>query len=197
MTDNVLCIVLAAGTASRFGASKMLADIGGEPMIRRVVRTVKQAGVGPVHVVTGHDAERIASAVAGLCDGCAHNPLYRDGMGTSIAAGVASLPSDCDAAMVVLGDQPLVSADHLMQLVETWQEQPHRTVASSYDGTVGPPALFPRAQFGALAALRGDQGARDLLRDPQADVVLIECDGPMPDVDTRDDLDALKTRVDR
>ncbi|HSG98252.1 MAG TPA: nucleotidyltransferase family protein, partial [Woeseiaceae bacterium] len=116
MTDGVNCIVLAAGTASRFGASKMLADIDGEPMIRRVVRAVRQAAVGPVHVVTGHDAERIESAVAGLCDGCAHNPLYRDGIGTSIAAGVASLPSNCDAALIILGDQPLLSAEHLTRL---------------------------------------------------------------------------------
>ncbi|HSG97962.1 MAG TPA: hypothetical protein VLA11_08210, partial [Woeseiaceae bacterium] len=83
------------------------------------------------------------------------------------------------------------------RLVETWQEQPQSTVASSYNGTIGPPALFPRAQFGALIALRGDQGARALLRDPQADVIVIECDDPMPDVDTPEDLDALKTRVDR
>jgi molybdenum cofactor cytidylyltransferase len=191
MTDSVHCIVLAAGTSTRFGASKMLVDIGGEPMIRRVVSTVKQAALGPVHVVTGHDAERIAAAVNGLCDDCAHNPLYLEGMGTSIAAGIASLPADCAAAIIILGDQPLVSAAHLTKLLDTWQGQPHSTVASSYGETIGPPALFPNTQFETLVELRGDQGARALLRDPQADVVVIECDGPMPDVDTPDDLDAL------
>ena len=191
MTDELHCIVLAAGQGTRFGASKMLAEIGGEPMIRRVVQTVKQAEIGPVHVVTGHDATAVESAINNICDGCLHNPLYRDGMGTSIAAGIASLPSSCSAVLVVLGDQPLVSADHLTRLVAAWHEQPHSTVASSYDGTIGPPALFPRAQFDALAALRGDKGARDLLRDPQADVIVLECENPMPDVDTPDDLDAL------
>ena len=97
MIDSVHCIVLAAGTSTRFGASKMLAQFDGEPMVRRVLQTVKRAAIGPVHVVTGHDAERIAVAVDGLCDDCAHNPLYRDGMGTSIAAGIASLPSTCEA----------------------------------------------------------------------------------------------------
>lgn len=195
MTDELHCIVLGAGQGTRFGDSKMLADIGGAPMIGRVVQTVKQAAIGPVHVVTGHDAEAIESAVNGICDGCLHNPLYRDGMGTSIAAGIASLPADCAAAMIVLGDQPLVSPAHLSRLASAWRKQPDRIVASSYEQTIGPPAVFPRAQFDALNALRGDEGARSLLRDPQAEVVVIECEGPMPDVDTPDDLNALKTRV--
>ena len=191
MTDKLHCIVLAAGRSSRFGASKMLAEIDGEPLVRRVVLAVKHAGVGQVSVVTGHDAERVRLAVDDCCDDAVYNPLYLEGMGTSIAAGVASLPGDCMATLILLGDQPLVSPAHLTRLVDTWRAQPRSTIASSYGDAVGPPALFPRGQFDALIALRGDKGARDLLRDPAADVVFIECETAMPDVDTPADLDKL------
>ena len=104
--------------------------------------------------------EEIEPRIAGRALVIAANPQWRDGMGTSLAAGVARLPAHCDGVLVLLCDQPRVSEEALRTLVQPWRAQPDRIVAAAYDGVVGVPAIFPRRCFAALAALRGERGAR-------------------------------------
>lgn len=192
MSTTVHCVVLAAGLSERFGASKMLAPVAGEALIRRVLRAVRDAGVGPVHLVVGHDSERVCAAGDGLCDAVVENSHYRDGMGTSIAAGVASLPPDAGAVLILLGDQPLVRPDHLRELAAAWAADPGSVVASGYAGTAGPPVVFPRAAFPDLEALDADRGAKALLDDDRYPVTVIDADDQALDVDTMADLDGLQ-----
>ena len=192
VTDTIHCVVLAAGLSQRFGESKMLAPVEGEALVRRVLRTVRDARVGPVHLIVGHDGKRVAGAAGDLCDAIVENPCFAKGMGTSIAAGVTSLPQDCEAVLIVLGDQPLVRTDHLRHLAETWLNSPGGIVASGYADTAGPPIVFPHTAFGELRALDSDRGAKALLDDGRFPVTVITAGDQALDVDTPADLDALQ-----
>lgn len=192
MTTAVHCVVLAAGLSRRFGASKLLVPVAGEALIRRVMRTVCDARVGPTHLVVGHDGDRVRAAAGDLSDTVVDNPRYRDGLGTSIAAGVASLPREAEAVLIVLGDQPLVRADHLRLLAAAWAANPGHIAASGYSGTAGPPVVFPRAAFAELETLDSDEGAKRLLDGERYPLRIIDAGDQALDVDTRADLDALR-----
>ena len=188
---NVACVVLAAGSSRRFGGTKMLASIGSDSLLRRVLREVQSSAAGRVHVVTGHDAERVAAQAADFCDETVFNPRHAQGMGTSIAAGVSSLPPGSDAVLIVLGDQPLMTAGHFDELIAAWSGHRDAICASQYENTAGAPAVFPRAAFPTLAALEGDRGAKVLLAGDEFEVMLIPCEELARDVNTPDDLAAL------
>ena len=188
---NIGCIVLAAGQSSRFGSTKLLESIGDEPIIRRVISAVRSSPVSFVHLVVGHDADSLIRETTTLCEQVVINSDFEDGIGASIAAGMRSIPADCDAVLIVLGDQPLISPSILNVLVEKWLERPHLAVLSGYLGTYGPPSLFPRSRFHDLADLSRDSGARSFLQDGE---FRVEFDDPdsFSDVDTPDDLDKMR-----
>jgi molybdenum cofactor cytidylyltransferase len=188
---NIGCIVLAAGQSSRFGSTKLLESIGDQPIIRRVISAVRSSPVSFVHVVVGHDADLLIRETTTLCEQVIVNSDFEDGIGASIAAGMKSLPTDCDAVLIVLGDQPLISASILNVLVEKWLEQPHLAVLSGYLGTYGPPSLFPRNLFPELSSLCKDSGARSFLKDGEFRVVEFDDPDSFSDVDTPDDLDKV------
>ena len=120
------------------------------------------------------------------------NHEWREGLASSIRAGVARLPASCTGVMLLLADQPAVSADDLKRLAGTWRKQPQYIAAALYAGTSGVPAIFPRSAFRDLAELRGDVGARVLLRRSADRVVRVPMPSAALDVDTPEDLLALE-----
>lgn len=188
---NVDCIVLAAGCSRRFGATKLLATIGDESMIRRVLKSVRLSKASTVHLVVGHDADRVQQEANNLCHEVVVNSEFQEGMGTSIAAGIKSLSAHCDAALIVLGDQPLVSPTHIDALIEAWLKRPEIAVLSGYAGTSGPPSLFPRGLFHKLASLHGDAGARSWLEPVEFEVLEFEDAKQFVDIDTQEELKDL------
>lgn len=191
MPTNIDSIVLAAGCSNRFGTTKLLARIGDESIIRRVVRSVSSSRVSSVYIVVGHDADRVRKETESLCNGIVVNADYEDGMGYSIAAGVKSLPAHSDAVIIVLGDQPLVSPNHINALIEAWSKTPEQAVLSGHKGTIYPPSLFPRSMFPKLETLRGDVGARSSLSAGEFEVVEFDNSRSLLDVDRPQDLEAL------
>jgi CTP:molybdopterin cytidylyltransferase MocA len=113
------------------------------------------------------------------------------GMAASLAAGVDALDKRCEGALVVLTDQPALSPRHLQSIVETWQGAPRRAAASAYAGVLGVPALLPRAWFADVGALRGNVGARKLLRGRADEVVAIDAPELARDIDTPEDMKSL------
>jgi molybdenum cofactor cytidylyltransferase len=118
----------------------------------------------PVVVVTGHEREGIAAALAGLPVRQVHNPAYADGLSTSLAAGLAVLPPEVEAAVVCLGDMPGITAGHINSLLAGFDPARGRCIGvPTHQGKRGNPTLWPRALFDEMRQVRGDVGARHLI----------------------------------
>ena len=181
-------IVLAAGASRRLGYAKQLVEIGGEPLLRRVAQAVLATKPRDAVVVLGHDADRVAAALEGLAIRQVRIANARDGMSASLRAGVAALDAACAGALVVLTDQPALGAAHLESICTAWRASPLRAVASAYAGVLGVPALLPRTWFTDVATLRGDTGARELLRSRRHEIVAMTAPELARDIDTPDDV---------
>jgi len=158
---GVTAIVLAAGFSRRFGSAKQLFTYFGEPLVHRAARVARE--VAAVVVVIPNDAA-IRQALDGLDVTIVENGERAEGMASSIRAGVRACDGD---VLLTLCDQPAVTASHLQKLIAS--QAP--IAASGYDGTVGVPALFRSAYRDELLALRGDAGAKALLRANEVDVI--------------------------
>ncbi|HJZ47478.1 MAG TPA: nucleotidyltransferase family protein [Roseiflexaceae bacterium] len=192
-TKSVSGLILAAGASSRMGRPKQLLDWGGRPLVHAAAETALAAGLDPVLVVVGGAATEVEGALAGLPLRIVANPDYAAGQSTSLRAGVAALGPTAEAAVVLLGDQPLVTAAIVEQIIAEWHASGAPIVAPVYAGQRGNPVLFARAVFPELLAIQGDQGARAVLAADRARVRLVAFDDPRPlaDVDTLEDYERL------
>ena len=188
---RVFAVVLAAGESSRFGSTKQLTAIDGEPLVGRAAHRAASVCGGNCVLVVGHDTRRVIAAAADRCRFLLVNDHYAEGMGTSVALAARALSPVADALLIVLADQPLVTAAHLGSLIDAWSGDDDEIVASRFDGTSGPPLLLPRRTFGDLRSLSGDRGARALLNDDRFRLTAIDCDDAGVDVDTPEDLRRL------
>lgn len=187
-------LVLAAGASTRFGSPKQLVRVNGRPLLHAVVsRAVAVAGHS-VSVVLGAHAADLASLLTHSGASVIVNRHWQEGLASSLRAGVGALSGSVDAVLILLVDQPAVSADDLLRLVGAWRRDPDGIVAAQYSGTVGVPAIFPRWCFSELVALRGDHGARSVLARHPERVTRIALPGAALDIDTPEDLLALDTR---
>jgi CTP:molybdopterin cytidylyltransferase MocA len=195
--SGVVGVVLAAGAGTRFGGAvpKPLVPFRGRPLVGWPVDALRAGGVEDVIVVLGAAAEAVRAG-AGLGDAavvtCA---TWQAGLSASLRAGVAAAAArGADAVVVVLGDQPLLSGVAVARVVAARAPAQADALRAVYAGVPGHPTLLEDATFGAVAALRGDAGARDLLRDPATRVRLVDCDGlgRPDDVDTPEALARLE-----
>ena len=155
-------VVLAAGISSRLGANKLLLRLDAEPLVRRAARQAAEAGLAPVIVVLGHEAERVAAALGGLAVETIVNPAYRAGMHGSLQAGIGRVPGDCAAAVVLLGDMPLVTVAMIEALAERFRRGTEPLILSLYGEVQAPPTLYARSLFPALAEA-GTGGGREVV----------------------------------
>lgn len=193
---RVTALVLAAGASSRMGSNKLLADLGGMPMITRAVSAIRPA-VDAMTVVTGRDAPQIEAALGNQPVSFVHNPDYAEGLATSLRRGIESISDDTDAVLVMLGDMPRVDAAMVGKLVAAFNPAEHRSICIPvHNGQRGNPVLWGRQHLEALKSLKGDTGARQLF-DQYADElveVAMPDDAVLTDVDTPEAL-ALMTSV--
>jgi len=193
--DGLYAVVLAAGASTRFGGIKQLVRIDGRPLLHATVsRAVEVAGAATI-VVLGANAAELAPLLTHTPATIVVNRDWREGIGSSIRAGVARLPAACSGVMLMLADQAAVTAQDLQRLVGTWRRQPEYVAAALYSGATGVPAVFPRARFRELTELRGDIGARMLLQRNPDRVVRVPMDSAALDIDTPEDLLALETQT--
>lgn len=176
-------VLLAAGRSRRLGVAKQLLVIEGETLVRRASRLALATSPCDAVLVTGAHAEAVEESVRSLAVRCVGAEDFDEGMGRSLAAGLRHLDPACAGALVVLCDQPALTAEHLARLVETWEAAPASAAASGYAGTVGVPAVLPRAWFPRLMSARGDRGARDLLREHAGEIRIVRDERLAQDVD--------------
>lgn len=179
-------VLLAAGSASRYGSAKQLLPIDGEPMVRRAALAALHSGARLL-VVTGAHAAAVEAALAGLPLELLHNPDWEQGMGGSIGCAFRHIGLSSSASLVLLADQPRVGADELLRLIDAGQRMPGRIIAADHGTLLGPPCLFPQRWYPELAALSGPQGARRLLQKHAAEVESLPLPQATADIDTPED----------
>jgi CTP:molybdopterin cytidylyltransferase MocA len=189
---EVSAIVLAAGGGSRFGGGKLLAKLGGRPIIETVLHNLREAPVDEIIVVVGADAQRLRGVCEAYGVRIVANEEWERGQSTSVLAGLRACGGE--AAVVLLGDQPFIGAEAVGRLVAAFAEGAKVAVAT-YGGKRRNPVLFSREVWPLLEAeLAGDEGARSVQRRHPELVVEVPCEevGDPADVDTREDLRRLE-----
>ncbi len=189
-------VILAAGVASRFSGTKQLAEIGGKALIRRVIDAIPEEEVREIVVVLGHDAASISSSLDEKGLRIVVNRNYRDGMSSSIRAGIFALAGGSQGAMLLLADQPFITKALIRRMIKLFEAESAkaRIVAIAHGDVVSPPAIFSRKYFRELAALGGDQGAKFVILRHSGEVSLVKVRSKavFADVDTRADLAAVR-----
>ena len=177
---GVAAIVLAAGSSVRMGRNKLLLELDGETVVQRAARTAIEAGLDPVVVVTGHAHEAVAAELHVLPCTTVVNTEHASGPHTSVATGIRALcegrapEDDCAAAIVMLADMPLVTADMLRTLVARYRESHAPLVISRYGDSVNaPPMLYDRSLFGELTRMDARCG-RQVIRRHRHEAVEVE-----------------------
>ncbi|HZX94966.1 MAG TPA: nucleotidyltransferase family protein [Myxococcales bacterium] len=194
--ERVAGVVLAAGLSSRMGTNKMLLELGGGTLVRRAVATALAAGLDPVLAVVGHESDRVQSELAGLRCTPVLNRDYALGMNTSLRAGIRALPEGVDAAVVLLGDMPLVESSMVRALVDAFARSRAPLVVSTYGEVVAPPILYGSALFGELRALEAEACGKSVVKRHRAEAV--ELDWPaerLTDLDLPDDVRRVRDRL--
>ncbi len=157
-------------------------------MICWSLRAAQHVAQGRTILITGYEHSAIESAATGLFDEAAYNASYADGLGGSIATGVRHCADRASAVLLLLADQPLIDGAYLRKLLDKWCSSSADIVMSEYDDTFGPPAIFSKSTFAALATLSADEGAREIVNSGLYSVATPGEQIENPDVDRPEDL---------
>jgi molybdenum cofactor cytidylyltransferase len=186
----ISAVVLAAGEATRFGRTKQVEVVRGKPLVQHAVDAAVEAGLDEILVVLGHDAEVVEGAVRLPSRGrVVPNPMFASGIASSLAAGLRAADGASDAAVVLLADQPGVTASHVRMLVDAFEHRASPIVRLRFRSGPGP-ALLSRSVWAEAEALGGDDGARVLMQRHPGWVEDVDVGGEAPvDVDEPSDLE--------
>ncbi len=196
---RIAAVLLAAGRSTRMGGpNKLLAEIGGKPLVRIAAEQALASRAAPVVVVTGHQRDKVEAALKGLDVRTVHNPNFAEGLSTSVKTGLAAVPETADGAIVCLADMPQVTAPLIDKLVGAFDpERGALVVIPVIDGKRGNPVVWARRFFPELMGIDGDVGARHLIgRYPEAvaEVPLTDT-AALVDVDTPEAFSRVKAEL--
>ena len=193
MSTTTAVILLAAGRSSRMGQGqhKLLLPLGDRPVLTHVVETVLASQARPLVVILGYQAEQVRTILTPYKSKLTtiDNPDYQQGMSTSLRKGIETLMSSyptVNGALIVLGDQPLMTPHILDSMIETKQTTGKRIIVARYSGKRGNPTLFDASLFPELMEITGDEGGRKVLERYRQEIAILDIDEDMPnyDVDT-------------
>ena len=187
--NNVSIILLAAGSSSRMGQSKQLLKIRNQSLLVHSINVALASGLHTVVVLGANEQEHRAAIQAQPVE-IVLNQDWMNGMGSSLKAGLKYLLQNApltEAIVVMVCDQPLLTAEHLEKIKLAHQTSGKQIVASYYSGTAGVPALFHKSLFSEIMNLTDDQGAKKLIQRHSTEVVSIDFPEGAVDLDTPDD----------
>ena len=197
-THHTAAIILAAGSSSRMGGGrhKLLLPLHDRPVLAHVLDAVLASQARPVVLVLGHQAEQVRAHIASYAThpdlSIIENPDYLQGMSTSMRLGIELLQSygymkspesEMDSALVLLGDQPLITAQDIDTLIATYRTTGKRIVAPTYEGKRGNPILFDAGLFPELLKVTGDEGGRSVLERHRDEIATVEMGNPLANID--------------
>ncbi len=192
----ISAVVLAAGASTRLGQPKQLAPIAGRPALSYPLDALRASRVDRIVVVLGYAADEIAEALDLTDITVVQNDAYAEGQSTSVLAGVKSLGDDVAAALMVVGDQPLLAPTVVNAIIHAYEETGGPFIVPVYDGEWGNPVLLARATWPLLDTLKGDTGARPILRKHMDMVLEVPVPGSLlDDIDTPDDYARIRARM--
>jgi molybdenum cofactor cytidylyltransferase len=192
----VSALVPAAGMSTRLGSNKLLLPFKGKPLIALAVDTLLASVVDEIIVVLGHEAERVRAAIGEKRVTFVENRDYYQGLGSSVRAGVAALPSRTDAIMIYLPDQPLLEPGELNLLIRAFAEagkSGKNIVVPLFHGQRGNPVIVDASYQAAILAVVGDTGCRRVIKQHPDQVLTVEMktDHVVRDIDTMEDYQLL------
>ena len=189
-------VVLAAGSSTRMGRNKLFFELDGETLLRRVVRRALDAGLDPVLVVVGHEAERARAELAGLPCTPVDNPDHALGVNRSLRTGISHVPARAGAAVVMLADMPFVTSRMVSTLVARYRESTAPLVISAYGDVNAPPMLYDRALFSELQQMKGEGCGRQVVRRHRDEAVAVSWpEAALQDIDVPEDYDRIKAEL--
>jgi molybdenum cofactor cytidylyltransferase len=190
---SVAGIVLAAGASQRLGRNKLFLELEGQTLMRRVVGRAVAAGLAPVLVVLGHEADRALREIDGMACQPVMNPDYALGINVSLRAGIAAVPARVAAGVVLLGDMPFVTTEMIGAVVERFRQSGAPLVVSDYAGIQAPPTLFDRSLLDEFLAMEGDACSRQLVKRHRSEAVVVGWPATaLADIDVPDDYERAK-----
>jgi len=158
--EKIAAVILAAGASSRFGQAKQLLEFHGKPFVRVVAETALKAGLHPVIVVSGANSKAVSAVLEGQNLSVIHNSNWRNGQSASIKTGIGSVPKNVGGAIILLVDQPQVTVELLLALIERHAQDIPPIVAPYVFDQRANPVLFDRVTFPFLQTISGDTGGR-------------------------------------
>jgi len=189
--DQVYAVILAAGQSTRLGQPKQLLEWQNRTLLEHALINASMIFKDRVLVVLGAEADLIQSATNFAEATVMVNPDWQTGMASSIRTAIQALPNAATAVMLLLCDQPLITALQLQSLVSAWQVAPEQIAASEYHQSMGVPAIFPASYFDELLMLDGDKGAKSVLIKHQTDLIRFSLPEAELDIDTLADFQHL------
>lgn len=186
-------IILAAGSGSRMKKTKQLLPFGKTNILGQVIQNACQSKLDEIIVVLGHKADKIQQNIDFSNTRIVLNRKYQMGQSTSLIKGLKTISADCDGAIFLLGDQPLITSDIINYLVTSFETSNSSIVIPYFNGKRGNPVIVAKSLFHRLKSISGDTGPRILFEEFKNSILKV----PVPDnsilvdVDTKEDYEQL------
>ena len=192
---KVAGILLAAGTSSRMGSNKLLFELEGESVLRRAAKRALAGGLSPLVVVLGHESDRAHREIEDLPCQWALNPLYEQGINSSLKSGVMAVQGlKAPAAMVMLADMPFVTPEMIAAMIARYRTTTAPLVISDYEGVNAPPMVYDRSLFMELLMMTGEGCGRQVVKRHRSEAEVIPWPvAALADLDVPEDFARVKS----
>ena len=182
---KIAILLLGAGSSTRMGVVKQLLAVGETTLLGVTIEQALRSKAAKVYCVLGANSETIKPSISTYNIESIINPNYKTGLSSSIVAGIEHLKhQDFDATLIMLGDQPLITAAYLNEMMETFKNNVEKIIASKYKTSSGVPSIIPKKYYSQLLKLTGDKGAKDFLNRHQKEIITLKNINLM-DIDTK------------